>query len=196
MSRPCRRRLHTRHLSCPLPTLTDVGTRPSSRDLGGTRQLCPVYGPWCVLLKHRAGTSTVASVHDLSWHQHRPTLRRRDDLGWSLPLGVAPSSHGALTGGAAGSRVPAVPAFVGEDAQGVSSPPWHPPPVVLVRHPARYAVPSGHSPAPRGRPIGVATMDPQQGLREIRAAARLELPGASIRRGLYYRYLLNWDRSA
>jgi SAM-dependent methyltransferase len=45
-------------------------------------------------------------------------------------------------------------------------------------------------------PIGVATMDPQQGLREIRATAGQELPGANLRRGLYYRYLLNWDRSA
>jgi SAM-dependent methyltransferase len=45
-------------------------------------------------------------------------------------------------------------------------------------------------------PIDVAIIDPQQGLREIRAAAEQELPGANLRRGLYYRYLLSWHRSA
>lgn len=46
------------------------------------------------------------------------------------------------------------------------------------------------------RPIGVATMDPRESLREIRAAVAQELPGADLRRGLYYRYLLSWDQPA
>ena len=42
------------------------------------------------------------------------------------------------------------------------------------------------------RDIGVPTSPPRESLAEIRAAARGLLPGAHIRRGLYYRYLLRW----
>ncbi|MFC7450379.1 class I SAM-dependent methyltransferase [Rhodococcus daqingensis] len=44
------------------------------------------------------------------------------------------------------------------------------------------------------RDIGVVTAEPREGLREIRAIADQEVPGARIRRGLYYRYLLRWRR--
>jgi len=43
------------------------------------------------------------------------------------------------------------------------------------------------------RNIGVVVTDPQQGLDEIRGTADDVLPGASVRRGLYYRYLLRWS---
>lgn len=40
--------------------------------------------------------------------------------------------------------------------------------------------------------VGVAIAEPRESLREIRRAAAGVLPGATIRRGLYYRYLLRW----
>ena len=40
--------------------------------------------------------------------------------------------------------------------------------------------------------IGVAVADPRESLAEIRQAAEDVLPGARIRRGLYYRYRLRW----
>ncbi len=42
------------------------------------------------------------------------------------------------------------------------------------------------------RDVGVAVADPRQSLAEIRRVADEALPGAVIRRGLYYRYLLHW----
>jgi 2-polyprenyl-3-methyl-5-hydroxy-6-metoxy-1,4-benzoquinol methylase len=42
------------------------------------------------------------------------------------------------------------------------------------------------------RNIGVAVAQPRESLGEIRRAARDLLPGAAVRRGLYYRYRLHW----
>ncbi|BCZ21558.1 class I SAM-dependent methyltransferase [Mycobacterium senriense] len=42
------------------------------------------------------------------------------------------------------------------------------------------------------RNIGVAVADPRESLAEIRQTAKDVLPGARIRRGLYYRYRLRW----
>ncbi|MCA2304019.1 class I SAM-dependent methyltransferase [Mycobacterium intracellulare] len=42
------------------------------------------------------------------------------------------------------------------------------------------------------RDIGVPVADPREGLDEIRRVAADVLPGAAIRRGLYYRYRLLW----
>jgi hypothetical protein len=42
------------------------------------------------------------------------------------------------------------------------------------------------------RNIGVVVTDPQEGLDDIRRTVDEVLPGASVRRGLYYRYLLRW----
>jgi len=42
--------------------------------------------------------------------------------------------------------------------------------------------------------IGVVMTDPVESLAEIRQIAGEVLPGASIRRALYYRYLLRWTR--
>jgi SAM-dependent methyltransferase len=42
------------------------------------------------------------------------------------------------------------------------------------------------------RDIGVAVTDPNEGLGEIRRAVTDVLPGARIRRGVYYRYRLLW----
>ena len=44
------------------------------------------------------------------------------------------------------------------------------------------------------RDIGVPLAVPREDLREIRDAARAALPGARVRRGLYYRYLLRWTK--
>lgn len=46
------------------------------------------------------------------------------------------------------------------------------------------------------RDIGVPVAGAREDLREIRRIAREILPGARIRRGLYYRYLLRWTGSA
>lgn len=43
-------------------------------------------------------------------------------------------------------------------------------------------------------PENVPVADPMESLAQIRAAARKLLPGARIRRGLYYRYLLRWTK--
>jgi 2-polyprenyl-3-methyl-5-hydroxy-6-metoxy-1,4-benzoquinol methylase len=45
------------------------------------------------------------------------------------------------------------------------------------------------------RNIGVVVTDPKEGLDDIRRTADEVLPGASVRRALYYRYLLRWRRS-
>lgn len=42
--------------------------------------------------------------------------------------------------------------------------------------------------------IGVQTQQPHESLSEIHAVAKDLLPGASIQRGLYYRYLLRWTK--
>jgi SAM-dependent methyltransferase len=41
---------------------------------------------------------------------------------------------------------------------------------------------------------GMPVLPPSTSLGELRAAARLRLPGAILRRGLYWRYLLTWRR--
>jgi SAM-dependent methyltransferase len=46
------------------------------------------------------------------------------------------------------------------------------------------------------RDIGVPTAGPRETLAEIRAVATGVVPGARIRRGLYYRYLLRWTQPA
>ncbi|MBM9506662.1 class I SAM-dependent methyltransferase [Actinacidiphila acididurans] len=58
----------------------------------------------------------------------------------------------------------------------------------LVRHPARAAALPLHMTAP--------TADPQETLGDIRAAAAQELPGARIRRRLFWRYSLVYDAPA
>jgi hypothetical protein len=45
------------------------------------------------------------------------------------------------------------------------------------------------------RDIGVVVQDPQEGLDDIGSMVDEVLPGASLRRALYYRYLLRWARS-
>lgn len=45
------------------------------------------------------------------------------------------------------------------------------------------------------RNIGVAVADPRESLAEIRQATADVLPGARIRRGLYYRYRLLWQNA-
>ncbi|WP_433891508.1 class I SAM-dependent methyltransferase [Streptomyces sp. CA-111067] len=55
----------------------------------------------------------------------------------------------------------------------------------LIRHPARAAAPPLHMTAP--------TADPQETLSDIRTAAGRELPGARIRRRLFWRYSLVYD---
>ena len=42
------------------------------------------------------------------------------------------------------------------------------------------------------RDIGVVVTDPREGLDEIRRTVDDVLPGAWVRRGLYYRYLMRW----
>jgi 2-polyprenyl-3-methyl-5-hydroxy-6-metoxy-1,4-benzoquinol methylase len=43
------------------------------------------------------------------------------------------------------------------------------------------------------RNIGVKVQDPQEGLDDIRGTVAEVLPGASVRRALYYRYLVRWS---
>jgi hypothetical protein len=45
------------------------------------------------------------------------------------------------------------------------------------------------------RDVGVAVADPRENLDEIRAVADTVIPGADVRRALYYRYLLRWQRT-
>ncbi|WP_030623047.1 class I SAM-dependent methyltransferase [Streptomyces sclerotialus] len=58
----------------------------------------------------------------------------------------------------------------------------------LVKHPARAAAPPLHMTAPAA--------EPQETLSDIRAAAAQELPGARIRRRLFWRYTLVYDAPA
>jgi 2-polyprenyl-3-methyl-5-hydroxy-6-metoxy-1,4-benzoquinol methylase len=43
--------------------------------------------------------------------------------------------------------------------------------------------------------IGVVVADPREGIDDIRRTADEVLPGATVRRALYYRYLLRWART-
>ena len=43
--------------------------------------------------------------------------------------------------------------------------------------------------------VGLVMTDPRESLAEIRAAADEVIPGATVRRALYYRYLLRWRRT-
>jgi len=45
------------------------------------------------------------------------------------------------------------------------------------------------------RNLGVVVADPREGFDDIRRTADDVLPGASLRRALYYRYLLRWART-
>lgn len=45
------------------------------------------------------------------------------------------------------------------------------------------------------RDVGVVVADPRENLDEIRAVADTVIPGADVRRALYYRYLLRWQRT-
>jgi SAM-dependent methyltransferase len=58
----------------------------------------------------------------------------------------------------------------------------------LVKHPARATAPPPHMTAP--------TAEPRETLSDIRAAAARELPGARIRRRLFWRYTLVYDAPA
>ncbi|MEV4015267.1 class I SAM-dependent methyltransferase [Nonomuraea angiospora] len=58
----------------------------------------------------------------------------------------------------------------------------------LVKHPARADVPPPHMTAP--------TAEAQETLADIRAAAAQELPGARVRRRLFWRYTLVYDAPA
>ncbi|MFE3022040.1 class I SAM-dependent methyltransferase [Streptomyces sp. NPDC059256] len=60
--------------------------------------------------------------------------------------------------------------------------------MALAKHPARAAEPPSHMTAP--------TTDPQETLSDIRSAATQELPGARIRRRLFWRYTLVHDAPA
>jgi len=60
----------------------------------------------------------------------------------------------------------------------------------LIRHPR----PVGPADGPAsGQPV-MPVRDPATTLAEITAAARTHLPGATIRRRLYFRYTLRWDK--
>lgn len=43
--------------------------------------------------------------------------------------------------------------------------------------------------------VGLVMTDPRESLAEIRAVADGAIPGATVRRALYYRYLLRWRRT-
>jgi 2-polyprenyl-3-methyl-5-hydroxy-6-metoxy-1,4-benzoquinol methylase len=46
------------------------------------------------------------------------------------------------------------------------------------------------------RDVGVVVADPREGFDDVRRVADDVLPGASMRRGLYYRYLLRWTNNS
>jgi SAM-dependent methyltransferase len=64
------------------------------------------------------------------------------------------------------------------------------PVVGLIRHPRPARAP--HGPA-AGRPV-MPVRAPATTLAEIAAAARTRLPGAALRRRLFFRYTLRWDK--
>lgn len=57
----------------------------------------------------------------------------------------------------------------------------------LIKHPRRAR------PAPVGEPV-MPVRGPAETIAEIAAAARSQLPGATIRRRLFFRYTLRWDK--
>jgi 2-polyprenyl-3-methyl-5-hydroxy-6-metoxy-1,4-benzoquinol methylase len=59
----------------------------------------------------------------------------------------------------------------------------------LIKHPRRARPADG----PAGQPA-MPVRDPATTLAEITAAARTHLPGATIRRRLFFRYTLRWDK--
>jgi SAM-dependent methyltransferase len=59
------------------------------------------------------------------------------------------------------------------------------PVIGLVKHPTRAEAPPLHMTAP--------TAEPRETLADIRAAAARELPGARVRRGLFWRYTLVYE---
>lgn len=100
----------------------------------------------------------------------RPTLRElRDCLAPGGRLVVV----GCYRGAGAADVVAALPAAVATPLVG------------LAKHPARAAAVPVHMTAP--------TADPRETLAEIRQAAAAELPGARIRRRLFWRYSLLYD---
>lgn len=60
----------------------------------------------------------------------------------------------------------------------------------MIKHP-RAALPSQHGP---DQPPATPVRDPVTTFAEIRSAARAHLPGAAIRRRLFFRYTLRWDK--
>jgi 2-polyprenyl-3-methyl-5-hydroxy-6-metoxy-1,4-benzoquinol methylase len=60
----------------------------------------------------------------------------------------------------------------------------------LIKHP--HAARTGHAPA-ADDPV-MPVRDPTTTLAEIAAAARTRLPGATVRRRLFFRYTLRWDK--
>jgi hypothetical protein len=64
------------------------------------------------------------------------------------------------------------------------------PVIGFVKHP-RAARPAAESGA--GQPV-MPVKDPVTTLAEIAAAARAHLPGATVRRRLFFRYTLRWDK--
>ena len=64
------------------------------------------------------------------------------------------------------------------------------PVVGLIRHPRRARPPHGSA---AGQPV-MPVSAPATTLAEIAAAARTRLPGAALRRRLFFRYTLRWDK--
>jgi SAM-dependent methyltransferase len=64
------------------------------------------------------------------------------------------------------------------------------PVVGLIRHPRRARPGNGPD---AGQPV-MPVRDPATTLTEISAAARAHLPGATVRRRLFFRYTLRWDK--
>jgi len=66
----------------------------------------------------------------------------------------------------------------------------------LIKHPRR-ARPAGEPAAGQSAMPAMPAMpvrDPTTTLAEISAAARARLPGAAVRRRLFFRYTLRWDK--
>jgi SAM-dependent methyltransferase len=64
--------------------------------------------------------------------------------------------------------------------------------VGLIKHPRRAGGSPGVAPDGPAMPVKDATM----ALAEVRRAARAALPGCSVRRRLFFRYSLRWDKPA
>jgi SAM-dependent methyltransferase len=63
----------------------------------------------------------------------------------------------------------------------------------MIKHPRAVRAPQR---AGDGRPVMPPIMDPATTLAEIRDAARTHLPGAMIRRRMFFRYTLRWEKPA